>query len=63
MKNQRINYSAIIKEARLSKGVSQEVLAERVGVRKTTISNYETGYSSPSPEITKSTNEFSAENL
>ena len=51
MKNKSINYSAIIKEARLSKGISQEVLAARVGVRKTTISNYEIGYTTPSEEI------------
>ena len=36
-----------LKKLRKSKGLNQEELAELLGVRKTTISNYETGYSSP----------------
>lgn len=51
MKNKEIIYSSIIKTARESRRISQESLAQRIGVRKTTISNYETGYSNPNPEM------------
>lgn len=37
--------------ARKSKKLTQEELAKKVNTKKTTISNYETGYSSPSNEI------------
>lgn len=39
-----------IKELRFRKGMSQQELADRVDVGKTTISNYEIGYSIPSYE-------------
>lgn len=37
--------------ARKSKKLTQEELAKKVNTKKTTISNYETGYSSPSNEM------------
>lgn len=40
-----------LKEARIEKKLTQEELAKRVNTKKTTISNYETGYSSPSQEM------------
>ncbi|MBR6729672.1 MAG: helix-turn-helix domain-containing protein [Clostridia bacterium] len=41
------NFAFRLKKLRKSKGLNQEELAQLLGVRKTTISNYETGYSSP----------------
>ncbi|MBE7034868.1 MAG: helix-turn-helix domain-containing protein [Ruminococcaceae bacterium] len=41
------DFSTILKKLRKSKGLNQEELAAVLGVRKTTISNYETGYSTP----------------
>jgi transcriptional regulator with XRE-family HTH domain len=40
-----------LREARLVKKYTQEELAKLVNTGKTTISNYETGFSRPSPEI------------
>jgi transcriptional regulator with XRE-family HTH domain len=40
-----------LKQARLAKKFTQEQLASKVNTQKTTISNYETGYSSPSNEM------------
>lgn len=40
-----------IRIARKAKKYSQEELAKLINTGKTTISNYETGYSRPSPEI------------
>lgn len=40
-----------LKEARLIKKLTQEELAKKVNTKKTTISNYETGYSSPSYDM------------
>ncbi len=37
-----------LKKLRKTKGLNQDELAQILGVRKTTISNYETGYSNPS---------------
>lgn len=37
-----------LKKLRKMKGINQDELAQILGVRKTTISNYETGYSNPS---------------
>lgn len=43
-----------LKEARLRKGYSQELLAGKVGVAKSTFTGYEKGYREPSiPTITK----------
>lgn len=42
-----------IKELRNSKKISQAELGKRIGVGKTTISNYETGYSAPDNETLK----------
>ena len=39
-----------IREQRALKEISQSELGKVIGVGKTTISNYETGYSSPDPE-------------
>jgi transcriptional regulator with XRE-family HTH domain len=48
-----------IKELRTEKKVSQTVLGKHIGVGKTTISNYETGYSMPDNEtLTKIANFF-----
>ncbi len=41
-------FGLILKKLRKTKGLNQEELANILGVRKTTISNYETGYSAPS---------------
>lgn len=40
-----------IKELRTLKGLSQADLSKKIGIGKTTISNYETGYSKPLPDI------------
>ncbi len=40
-------FGKILKKLRKTKGLNQEELAAVLGVRKTTISNYETGYSTP----------------
>lgn len=44
------NTNKIIKDLRRSFDMSQTELGRRVGVGKTTISNWETGYSSPDPD-------------
>jgi len=51
MKNKGLIFSKIIRNARESRNMNQETLAGMLGVGKTTISNYETGYSNPSMEI------------
>ncbi len=44
-----MNYFGLqLKKLRKAKGLNQDELAQILGVRKTTISNYETGYSNPS---------------
>lgn len=48
MKNKGLIFSKIIRNARESRNMKQETLAQMLNVGKTTISNYETGYSSPS---------------
>lgn len=40
-----------IKRRRIQLGLTQTQLAEKVNTKKTTISNYETGYSTPSTEM------------
>lgn len=40
-----------LRAARKAKNLTQEDLARKVNTKKTTISNYETGYSSPSNEM------------
>ncbi|MGY3717143.1 helix-turn-helix domain-containing protein [Sutcliffiella cohnii] len=40
-----------LRKARMEKKLTQEDLAKLVNTKKTTISNYETGYSSPSNEM------------
>lgn len=42
-----------LKKIRQNKGLTQERLAKLVNTKKTTISNYETSYSSPSNEMLK----------
>lgn len=42
------DFSLRLKKLRKSRGLNQDELAQLLGVRKTTISNYETGYSKPS---------------
>ncbi len=41
------DFGLILKKLRKAKGLNQEELANALGVGKTTISNYETGYSTP----------------
>ncbi|MCY8009738.1 helix-turn-helix domain-containing protein [Bacillus haynesii] len=40
-----------LRERRKAKGLTQDQLAKKVNTKKTTISNYETGYSTPSNEM------------
>lgn len=40
-----------IKELRLLNGMSQVELAKRINIGKTTLSNYESGYSKPMPDV------------
>ncbi|MDQ0272708.1 helix-turn-helix domain-containing protein [Cytobacillus purgationiresistens] len=40
-----------LKEIRKQRGLTQDALAQKVNTKKTTISNYETGYSTPSNEM------------
>lgn len=40
-------FSEIIKRVRKERGLSQKELADIIGVKKTSVSNYETGYSTP----------------
>lgn len=42
-----------LKSRRKELGLTQDQLAELVNTKKSTISNYETGYSSPNPEMLK----------
>lgn len=42
-----------LRQARNAKGYTQKDLADLVNTKKTTISNYETGYSTPSNEMLK----------
>lgn len=48
MDNSTIDYKKLVRAARDSKNMTQEELSKLIGKRKTTISNYETGYSKPS---------------
>ena len=41
------DFNINLKRLRKQKGLTQEDLAQKLGVRKTTISNYESGYSTP----------------
>ncbi len=41
------NFAKNLKMLRRQKGMNQEELAEKLNIRKTTVSNYETGYSRP----------------
>lgn len=50
MNNSTIQYGKIIQKARIDKKLSQDNIAHFIGVRKSTVSNYETGYSKPSLE-------------
>ncbi len=45
------NFAKNLKNLRKQRGMNQEELAKRLNVRKTTISNYETGYSEPRTDI------------
>lgn len=40
----------VIRDARLSQGLSQYELADMLGVRNAAVSNWETGKANPSPE-------------
>lgn len=51
MKNASMNYGEIIKKARELRNLNQAQLGEKIGVGKTTISNYETNYSTPSATV------------
>ncbi|MFD2330048.1 helix-turn-helix domain-containing protein [Cohnella sp. GCM10020058] len=42
-----------LKQSRKAKKLTQDALAKKVSTKKTSISNYETGYSSPSNEMLK----------
>lgn len=44
-------FSERLKQARRQKGLTQNELGEMIQQKKTTISNYETGYSTPSNKI------------
>jgi len=52
------NFGLQLKKLRKTKGLNQEDLAEILGVRKTTISNYETGYSGPSNSMLRQIAEY-----
>lgn len=43
-------FSDRLKELRQSQGYSQTEAGEKLGIKKTTLSNYETGYSTPNDE-------------
>lgn len=46
-----MNFANNLKQIRKQKGLTQTELADMLGTNKTTISNYETGYSSPSLDV------------
>lgn len=48
-----VDFGSILKELRLSAGLSQKELAEQVGVTKSVISYYELQERTPSPETLK----------
>lgn len=48
MKNNTLNYAKIVKTARESRNLKKKDLGEAIGVGKSTIGNYESGYSAPS---------------
>lgn len=51
MFNDTINYGKIIKDLRRKYKLTQSELGDRISVGKTAISNYETGYSTPSAHV------------
>lgn len=53
-----MNIGIKIKELRKQKGITQTELSKVLGVGKTTISNYETGYSTPDSLIIQRLSEF-----
>jgi len=53
-----LNFSARLKKLRKEKGLNQDELAAALGVRKTTISNYETGYSKPTNSMMRQISEY-----
>lgn len=52
-KEDELLLSQRLRQARNAKGYTQKDLADLVNTKKTTISNYETGYSTPSNEMLK----------
>ncbi|MBR5236823.1 MAG: helix-turn-helix domain-containing protein [Clostridia bacterium] len=52
------DFGLILKKLRKARGLNQEELANALGVRKTTISNYETGYSTPPSTMMRQIAEF-----
>jgi len=52
------DFSVRLKKLRKASGLNQDELAKKLGVRKTTISNYETGYSNPNNSILRRISEF-----
>lgn len=51
MSNINIEWAQILKEARLRKHLTQEDVADMLGIKRQTISALETGKSRPSPEM------------
>ncbi len=51
MYSKNAEFAKRIKELRIEKGLTQEQLAKAIDVRKTTICNYENGYSTPTYKI------------
>ncbi|MGI2296473.1 helix-turn-helix domain-containing protein [Paenibacillus sp. GXUN7292] len=47
----QMQFSKRLQQARKNKGYTQQDLADTVNTKKTTISNYETGYSTPSNKM------------
>ncbi len=46
-----LNFSATIREARKARGLTQQQLAQQLGVKNTTISNWEKSLSKPGPDM------------
>ncbi|MBE7009931.1 MAG: helix-turn-helix domain-containing protein [Ruminococcaceae bacterium] len=53
-----VDFPTRLKKLRKSKGLNQDELALALGVRKTTISNYETGYSKPTNTMMRQIAEY-----